>query len=539
MSSVLAAALVAALSFSLVRCSAARLWNSPWPWCDNGKVFIQKDLPQNTAWVCTATSWPEATQSYPGVDNVYYPEPAKQVCMDTPISYNLTIPNSGPYRPVGAESGEYLYCPAERWLNNLHHGATVLLYHPCAPLSERVRLSALARSCLSDYIITPHPELEHTRVALVSWGRTLELSTVLTSAVCDWLEAVEAAATGANPNDVVATRKYNLLLIRPAEQHALPAKQSHTDTMLSVRRCCEQSLFTPLGQGEEARRQGGGERSGRQRREAIKKQKKMETTTNDETSPSNSSQTLQASRTSESKPNPGLVRPGPELPQPGSGGHPGTTVLGSVLAKATMTGPHGSDLGKLTGSADEGKSTDVVDRGSAGQNPAEQKTLTDLQYGRVKNGERVAVKQSQEHKLTHTVGGEDKNIKTLPKALPPHPNAHHTASTPNGHNAGPGGLGGKGQGRTPRTDEAVWAAGALGFLLVLLALSVLHTRLYRQWRTTPSMYWHDPRRDYDSVADVIRKRLRIADRRHRRKSYQPRRQECVLLPSSDEEDNDQ
>ena len=27
---------------------------------------------------------------------------------------------SGPYRPVGAESGEYLYCPAERWLNNLH-----------------------------------------------------------------------------------------------------------------------------------------------------------------------------------------------------------------------------------------------------------------------------------------------------------------------------------------------------------------------------------------------------------------------------------
>lgn len=54
--------------------------------------------------------------------------------------------------------------------------------------------------------------------------------------------------------------------------------------------------------------------------------------------------------------------------------------------------------------------------------------------------------------------------------------------------------------RTPRTDEAMWAAAALGFLLILLTLSVLHTRLYRHWRTMPSFYWHDPRQDYDSVA---------------------------------------
>lgn len=54
--------------------------------------------------------------------------------------------------------------------------------------------------------------------------------------------------------------------------------------------------------------------------------------------------------------------------------------------------------------------------------------------------------------------------------------------------------------RTPRTDEAAWAAAALGFLLVLLTLSVLHTRLYRHWRSPPSLYWHDQRQDYDSVA---------------------------------------
>lgn len=55
---------------------------------------------------------------------------------------------------------------------------------------------------------------------------------------------------------------------------------------------------------------------------------------------------------------------------------------------------------------------------------------------------------------------------------------------------------------TPRTDEAVWAAAALGFLLVLLTLSVLHTRLYRHWRTTPSLYWHNSAQDYDSVAGM-------------------------------------
>lgn len=54
--------------------------------------------------------------------------------------------------------------------------------------------------------------------------------------------------------------------------------------------------------------------------------------------------------------------------------------------------------------------------------------------------------------------------------------------------------------KTPRTDEAAWATASLGFLLVLLTLSVLHTRLYRHWRTTPSLYWHDPQQDYDSVA---------------------------------------
>ncbi|KAJ3589958.1 hypothetical protein NHX12_007915 [Muraenolepis orangiensis] len=330
-----ATSLVALLSISLVRGSLGS-------GCDNGKLLLERDLHGDAAWACPAPPGSESTQSSPAVDTVYDSEPARQVCMREPISYNRPIPNSGPYRPVAAESGEYLYCPPQRWLSNLHRGAT--------------------------------------RVALVSWGRTLELSGALSSRVCDWLESVAGAgtATGTNRDDVVGgNMKYSLLLIRPAWQHA---------------------------------------------------------------------QT---------------------------------------------------------------------------QNSAEPKAPTDPQGGRAKN--RVDVKQRQlSHEHTHN--GET-------PALPPHPDPPDP-----GEGAAPTPAPGKA--RTPRTDEAMWAAGALGFLLALLALSVLHTRLYRQWRTTPSMYWHDPRRDYDSVADVIRRRLRIAERRHKRRSSQPRRQECALLPSSEEEESE-
>lgn len=80
---------------------------------------------------------------------------------------------------------------------------------------------------------------------------------------------------------------------------------------------------------------------------------------------------------------------------------------------------------------------------------------------------------------------------------PPEPSGTELASQAQA--AGPL-LGEEGFPRPPRTDEAAWAAAALGSLLVLLALAVLHTRLYRHWRTTPSLYWYDPQRDYESVA---------------------------------------
>lgn len=125
-------------------------------------------------------------------------------------------------------------------------GATVLLYHPCAPLQERLLLSVLARSCLSHYVVTSHPHLEEHMVrpasslsppsaqpnarctvnadgllcaqpiALVSWGRTLELSTAASSDICGWLETT--ASGRRRPVDEGQSRGYDLLLTRSAER---------------------------------------------------------------------------------------------------------------------------------------------------------------------------------------------------------------------------------------------------------------------------------------------------------------------------------
>uniref|UniRef100_A0A671X7L3 Tumor protein p53-inducible protein 13 n=1 Tax=Sparus aurata TaxID=8175 RepID=A0A671X7L3_SPAAU len=410
----LTVAVLAALWVSLCRCDVSK---SQGPVCDNGKLYLGTDLPKDAVYFnCPVSPWPESTQILPSIDTVYDPEPARQICMDRSISYNHTIPNSGAYRPVRAESGEYLYCPPQRWLNNLHHAATVLLYHPCAPLHERLLLSGLARSCLLDYIITPHLQLSnHTPIALVSWGRTLELSTVAAPDVCDWLESTTSSR---NKFDAVSqSRKYNLLLTWSAEQ----PEELRAKTKGSVRRCCEQTISSLLSEEMESnmKKEGFDPIQGKSRQIRAALREKREKTAFDSVSKSQSESPLQPA-------------------------------------------------GYLPSSRD---------------------------CDGCKEGERCECNKDS---------GAEAQASSVNSGLP----------------------------RTPRTDEAVWAAAALGFLLVLLTLSVLHTRLYRHWRTTPSLYWHDPQMDYDSVADVIRRRLRIAKRRRKR----GRRQECVLLPSSSSSD---
>ncbi|XP_070684891.1 uncharacterized protein tp53i13 isoform X1 [Pempheris klunzingeri] len=629
---------LAALWVGLGRCGVSE---SPGPGCDNGKLHLDMDLSVDAVhWHCPVSTWPESTQRLPSADTVYDPEPARQVCMDKSISYNHTIPNSGAYRPVKAESGEYLYCPPQRWLNNLHHAATVLLYHPCAPLRERLLLSALARSCLPDFIVTPHPQLQkHKPIALVSWGRTLELSTAASSDVCRWLETT--TSTRNTFGGVSQSGKYNLLLTWSAEQHqqqqhAHPEEPS-AKMKESLRRCCEQAIESNMKAEslKQIEKEGKSRRiraAIREKQESIKDEKERGNTAthvssvlSHQTNKTILNRTADAqsynsrlgpsahpppgNRTLSDPPGPreapsqskiqninqGLTpRPatpvGPKMPETtlrtDSLEFKASESQKSLQTAAQQPGPKHTDFRKLQPTPSAG--LDVLadgehnhtarpealalrskDEGTASVKHSMREEHSDKDKtadGTMKENEVVDVQERElEHKQKHSdtdsrhksdKTGFDSVSKSQPES-PPQPRhdpiPQPASYLPSSHDCGGckegdhcecskdsgaearAAVANNGLPRTPRTDEAVWAAAALGFLLVLLTLSVLHTRLYRFWRTTPSLYWHDPQQDYDSVADVIRRRLRIAKRRRKR----GRRQECVLLPSSSSSDEHQ
>lgn len=101
---------------------------------------------------------------------------ASHHCINHSITYDRPVPTFGPHRPLWAHYGEYLYCPPQRYLHNLEHGAIVMLYHPCANGNEVLALKNLVTNCLYRHIITPSLDLTPERpLALVSWGYKLLL----------------------------------------------------------------------------------------------------------------------------------------------------------------------------------------------------------------------------------------------------------------------------------------------------------------------------------------------------------------------------
>ncbi|XP_075956873.1 uncharacterized protein tp53i13 isoform X1 [Anarhichas minor] len=600
---------LAALWVSLFRCGVSS--GSPGPGCDNGKLYLERDMPPNALyWNCPGTIWPESIWRLPSIETVYDPVPARQLCMDTSISYNQSIPSSGAYRPVRAESGEYLYCPPQRWLNNLHHGATVLLYHPCVPLHERLLLSVLARSCLSDYIVSAHPQLkEHMPIALVSWGHTLELSTTWSSDVYDWLETTASTRkkfVGVNPS-----RKFNLLLTRSAEQHR--QQRANPEEQESLRRCFERTISSQLNGAMEKVlqsniksrswkliKEGGKRRRLRAAITEIRENGKEEKEREDTITHQSNRTTI--SRTGAIQNNNFTVGPSTDSP-PGSRTLPDPPGSKEAPSQSKIQNTNQglpprptTPLGSLQTAAQQPKHTDLRDPLAGVVNREQNQTARadapalsskdegtdsvkqrDKDFGKHslkgnvskaniydkhntadgtrKGNEVVDVKErelerNQTHSDTHSEHkGEKMGFDSVSKPQSePQPQKPQPASHPPNSldcagckagehcecnkDSGASDAVDTGSLRTPRTDEAVWAAAALSFLLILLTLSVLHTRLYRHWRTTPSLYWRDPQRDYDSVADVIRRRLRIANKRHKRS----RRRECVLLPSSSSSD---
>ncbi|RVE64353.1 hypothetical protein OJAV_G00124990 [Oryzias javanicus] len=491
--------------------------------CDNGKLFLDRDLPMASGFEdCGLPTWTETTQRLPSIETEYYPEPARKICMDEPISYRHAIPSSGAFRPVGAQSGEYVYCPPQRWLNNLYHGAAVLLYHPCAQLRERRLLSGLA-----DYIITPHPQLSRLRpVAVVSWGRTLELMSAASLDVCDWLETTNSRRQESDGG----TQKYHLLLTSPAALH----RQPRNKTKGSLKECCEQTVSSSL--------RGAAQVDARKTRTAIRKRRESNSNTSGKAHQNPSNETSADSPPALSFPRRGLDSEGIKQSsmrstQPANSSGLGASRTAKVEAqKLAGSGKHSAESQRRANAA-------ILKLMEAGKHKSQQKkkfggptNVNEVKEREV--GDKQRLGSTLSHLRSETIGVESASESQK------HPNLQQVddlncgaceEGKPCACSSGKRpAAGDRGVPRTPRTDEAVWAAGALGFLLILLTLSVLHTRLYRHWRTTPSLYWHDPQRDYDSVADVIRRRLRNVKARRKR----GRRQECVLLPSSTSSDED-
>ncbi|XP_072314904.1 uncharacterized protein tp53i13 [Eucyclogobius newberryi] len=521
------AAVLAALWVTVGRC----LGEAPGPGCDNGKVLLDADLPKDAAhWDCPSPLWSQSQGLY-SVETVHDPETAKMTCMDQRITYNHTIPNSGAFRPVSAESGEYLYCPAQRWIHNLHRGATVLLYHPCSPPHQRRLLSALARSCIHDYILTPHKDLDKNRpVALVSWGRTLEVSTAASSEICDWLNATSSAT----PKAAERRRQihhYNLLLTRSAE------RDGRRDMKGSVKQCCERTISSRLEDPKETRlRSSFGTRivhhNERRKRAALKSTTDFPNVSGNQTGSSGSSvihqlQSNALPRTISSQNGNQSGAKGALSQSISLKGNPAPKKFVPNTSRTAINSVSLMDLND--DSASKSNSTDVF----KDKNQAVAKAVAESKANEV-----IAVEEREVDNTNKGVKSRQSGSSSAPKsqAIGDERKSGDCRCEADqvcecGRGAGDESRSAdesRALPRTPRTDEAVWAAGALGFLLALLTLSILHTRLYRHWRRGTSLYWHDPKQDYDSVADVIRRRMRLTKRRPKRS----RKKECVLLPSS-------
>ncbi|XP_062873444.1 tumor protein p53-inducible protein 13 [Trichomycterus rosablanca] len=446
--------------------------------CDNGKAKLEIDLPKSDELVCS-DSKSLSTERLPDVSITYPLQPTHQVCMDTPIIYNHTIPNSGAHRPVGAQNGEYWYCPPQRWINNLKDGAVVLLFHPCAPEEARMSLAMMAHSCLSHFILTVHPQLSTDRpYALVSWGRTLEMSHITAAGVCEWLHTAFSSV-----NLITENKRHNYSLYMTK---AVLVDRALRTTVKSVRMCCLEALSRY-------------KRTARARkRRAALRPPKTEVKGQDERSEK------PALRTSDS------IKLDPT-----------NTKLLNISKDNSLPSVGSHDPNPVK--HDEG-GVEMHERTSEKRNhPSGGKTEQDKEFS--KPHLQMDVKSNQSSEKHH--------IRTDTKE-------QSTEEGCGGHCGPPevvleGSLRGRKM-PVPRTDEAVWAAVALGFLLVLLTLSILHTRLYRHWRAPASLYWQENQQDYESVADIIRRRLKMVGRRKRRAS-KIRRKECLLLPNTST-DND-
>ncbi|XP_039613126.1 tumor protein p53-inducible protein 13 isoform X2 [Polypterus senegalus] len=453
--------------------------------CDTGEHLLEVDLPSPKEVQCTGPPWPPPEERLPSVNRTYSTVDGLPVCMNKTIQYPEGIPNSGKHRPVGAQYGEYIYCPPQRWIRNLKDGGIAFLYHPCVHPVLKAGLVALARSCYCNHIITPYPTLSHERpLALAAWGRTLEMSHIDHKEIGKWIPVRKDQKEELRSNK---EKRYKYLLIRKSE-------------MLLDKDGSAPCPFGNLTKPNSLRwtKQDLGLSGGR------RYLKKRNVTNRNETYTNVKSGSGILNRHNQGK----LESPAMQV----KGLH--QTVYpkpGRAASKAGSPSSGAIQVDSAKESHQIGQQLPLQDGG--GNHRSENETGLRGEQEKNSGCPHMAAPPfecdcAEKMRLQKSDGAMDEQRSVH---LP-----------------------------TPRTEEAAWAAAALGFLLVILTLAILHTRLYRGCQRGPSLYWPAQQHEfheYDSVAEIVKRRMQLGGRR-KRKPLKARKEEHSMLINSSSDDSD-
>ncbi|XP_064461085.1 uncharacterized protein LOC135371044 [Ornithodoros turicata] len=165
--------------------------------CDDGRSRLEVDYDgspiEHTCYTPKEPYPPESEEELPSTmecDKIKGRYSPSHYCMNRRITYDHYLPTHEGHRPLWAVYGEYKYCPPQRWLHNVEHGALVMLYHPCTLPSLVDKLRDIVKSCLRKYIITPYRQLTRERpLALVAWRCRYEMNTVNEKEVKKFIKA--------------------------------------------------------------------------------------------------------------------------------------------------------------------------------------------------------------------------------------------------------------------------------------------------------------------------------------------------------------
>lgn len=190
------------------------------PNCDDGKTNIKidfdpEDKTHNYNYVCLRlrTEYEPSFATY-GIQREFIIPPAFKApsyCLNETIDYEERLPTFGAHRFLYPKYGEYKYLPPQRWMHTLEYGGIVMLYHPCANKMQVEKLRSTLSACAYRHVITPFISLLPKRpLAIVVWGKSLEMSVVDVSTVVDFIKnnGNKGPATG-EPN----VQRYDVGLI--------------------------------------------------------------------------------------------------------------------------------------------------------------------------------------------------------------------------------------------------------------------------------------------------------------------------------------